>query len=299
MRRPADNVMIQKTQQALDAALRSLIVAALILIPASSYARTIDNVAAIQREARILADVMNSSLRGEMSEGVRVSSVRAEYLAKQGVLVSVRLNAPWLTINDNDTAVEINGQINLQEIPSMVEDILAELQIDVSPYEPEALEVLRSLRTEQRELREEQREIRSKLRESRRALVRATEDDERAEEQDEIDELERELLAVGAQYDALATDIDIQYQELRDYRGGGSTPAPKRDAPNYDELIARTVCDYGATLKSLSAQNFLTVALRRDETTDYYAFKMDNIYSCSNGDTSVERLLELAFQYQG
>ena len=284
-----------------DALLAKVLLVVALALPGDASARETAELDAIQREARIVADVMKAALRSELSDGVRVTSVNAEYLAHQGVLVSVRLNAPWLTINDSDSSIAIAGEINLDEIPTMVENILSDLQIEVSPYEPEALEALRALRSEQRELRLEQRGIRAKLREKRRALVRAEDDGDREDVQEDIAELERELLAVDAQYDALAKDIDIQYEELRDYRSGRSgtsepTPQPKADV---DALIARTACDYGATLKSLSADNYLTIALRRDDHNEYYAFKMDHISSCSQGDMRTERLLDLAYRYSG
>lgn len=269
----------------------------LCVLPTVSMAREIPNIDAINRETRIVADVIKSSLRSEIDGQVRVTSVSGEYLAKQGVLISVRLNAPWLTIADGDSAIEINGHINLDEIPSMVENILADLQIEVSPYEPEALDELRNLREEQRELRSDQRKLRTKLRERRRALVRATEDDDREDVQVKIDDLERELLAVDAQYNALAKDIDIQYKELRDYRGGYKEPSEEISDTNYPLLMAKAACDYGSTLKSLSSENYLTFAVRRDENADFYAFKMDHIHSCNGGDMKVEKLLELAFQY--
>ena len=271
---------------------------ALLMIPAMAQARTPDDLQAIQREARIVADVMKSALRSELRDDVRVTGVSAEYLAKQGVLISVKVNTPWLAINDSESILEINGrELRLDEIPTMVENILSDLQIDITPYEPEALEALRALRSEQRELRLEQRQIRSKLRSSRRALVRADNDNDRQDVEEDIADLERELAAVDAQYDALSQDIDTQYQELRDYRGGPSTPHTPAVPTDFDALISRTACDYGGTLKALSSEDFLTIALRRDETTQYYTFKMDHIYACSRGDMAAPRLLELSYQY--
>ena len=207
---------------------------ALITLSLASLAtaREVDNLADITREAKIVADVMKSALRNELKGGIRVTSVTAEYLAEQGVLVSVRLNAPWLTINNGDTSIAINGQINLEEIPSMVENILSDLQIDLSPYEPESLETLRELRAEQRDLRLEQRDIRAQLRTLRRELVRTDSSNEQQKVQRQIENLERELIAVDSQYDALAKDIDIQYKSLRDYRDRVDPPdAPVRPLP--------------------------------------------------------------------
>ena len=282
---------------------RCLLACLTLALPTIATAREIDNLAEITREARIVADVMKSALRNELSNGIRVTSVSAEYLAKQGVLISVRLNAPWLTINNGDAAIAINGQINLEEIPSMVENILSDLQIDLSPYEPESLETLRELRAEQRDLRLEQRDIRAQLRTLRRELVRADESSERQKVQRQIENLERELVAVDTQYDALAKDIDIQYKSLRDYRDRVDTPEspnpPATQSIDIDALVARTVCDYGATLKSLGSEDYLTVALRRENSTRYFAFKMDYVDSCGRGDMRAERLQERAYTYDG
>ncbi len=262
-------------------------------------AREVDNLDDKQREARIVADVMKSALRSELRNGVRVTTVSAEYLARQGVLISVKLNAPWLVINDGDSAIEFNGQLNLEEIPTMVENILSDLKIDVKPYEPEALEALRDLREEQRELRSEQRELRSDLRKERRDLVRAEADD-KDKVQQRIDQLELELQALEAQSDALSQDIDRQYEELRDYRGGPSSPSPQ-PAANRDTntIIAQAVCDYGATLKALRSDSYVTIAIRRNNSNEYLAFLMDHVRSCNRGDMRTDRLLELAYQYEG
>ena len=272
-----------------------------LCLATAATGREIENLAEINREAKIVADVMKSALRSELSKDIRVTSVTAEYLAKQGVLISVRLNAPWLTITDGDSNIQINGQINLDEIPSMVENILSDLKIDLSPYEPESLETLRELRAEQSDLRLEQRDIRSQLRTLRRELVRADNSEEQMTVQQQIENLERELAAVDSQYDALAQDINEQYQSLRDYRQRVDTPEVPRTPPtktmDIDELIAKSACDYGATLKSLGSEDYLTVALRRDNSTRYFAFKMDYVDSCGSGDMRFERLLERAYIY--
>ncbi len=273
--------------------------ATLTLTPAIGETREPDNLAAIQREARIVADVMRSALRNEL-KNTRITTVNAEYLPRQGVLVSVKMSAPWLEIDKSESTIQINGNnIDLEQIPAMVENILADLQIDVTPYEPEALDDLRALRAEQRQLRLEQRRIRSDLRRDRRELVRAEGDAERRRVEEQIAERERDLAAVDAEYEALARDIETQYDDLRDYRVGTSEPPEPPTPPGWDTVIAQSACDYGATLKSLSSDNYLTVALRRGDTNEYFAFKMDDVKACNSGDMRTERLLELAYQYQG
>ena len=260
-------------------------------------AREPDNLEQIQRETRILADVMKSSLRGEFRNDVRVTSVSAEYLPMQGVLVSVNLNAPWLTINDGNANIAINGNLALNEIPAMVENILADLQIDINSYEPEGVNELRALRTEQRELRQQQRDIRSDLREQRRALVRSEGAAERARINGEIEQLEQSLADSEAYYDQLSATIDAQYQQLKDQRAGSSKPDQAADENDWASLVARHACDYGGTLKSLRGDDYLTLALRRDGATDYYSFRMDHVKECSSGDMRTDRLSELVYHY--
>ena len=271
----------------------------LLAAPFVSSAKEPGNLADIQREARIVADVMKSALRDELREGMRVTSVESQYLARQGVLVSIQINAPWITVNGKgDAEFAFDGTISIPEIPSMVENILKDLQIEIAPYEPETLEELRDLRSEQRKLRLEQRKIRAGLRSARRSMVRSDDPDKVTELKDEIVALESDLAEVDEQYDALSADIDEQYQRLRDYREGFTPPKPPA-APDVDGLIARTACDYGATLKSLRDSEYLTIAIKRGEANQYYAFLMEDIYACSDRDMQPNRLLEKAYQYQG
>ena len=279
--------------------LRLACVGLLVTCSSGLSAKTPNNLADIQREARIVADVIKSALRDEVREGMRVTSVESEYLARQGVLVSIDVHAPWITINEQgDASFEFDGTISIPEIPSMVENILQDLQINIAPYEPETLDELRDLRDEQRELRLEQRKIRADLRATRRALVRSDDADERSELSEDIKRREAELVEVDAQYNSLSAEIDEQYQRLRDYRDGFTPPKPPAP-PNMDNLIARTACDYGATLKSLRSDEYLTIAIRRGEADQYYAFRMEDVKICSRRDIGPERLLERGYLYQG
>ncbi len=282
-----------------------VLAAASLTLPDATWARTPERLAEVQREMRIVADVMKSVLRDELEDDARVTRVSAQYLARQGVLISVSLNSPWFTVNENgERAFQFDGQISIPrvpEIPRMVEDILSELEIDISPYEPQALEELRELRAEQRELRLQQRETRSLLRQKRRDMVRAeSTDDEDSEARldREIDGLEEELEVLEQQYEELSNQIDAQYDDLRDHRDVYAKPRETKSDAEIDAVIAQAACDYGATLRALGGDEFLTIALTRGDATNYYAFRMNHIKECSNDNMRSARLLELAYQYQ-
>ncbi len=285
--------------------LPALALLALLAAPGAS-AREPGKLDDIKRETRIVADVMRAALRDQLRGDVRLTRLEAEYLPQQGVLVSVNLNNPWLVINrQGDPEFEFHGDITIPEIPAMVENILHDLQINVTPYEAEDLEALRDLRTEQRDLRLEARELRAKLRERRRSLVRANDHDERHEIEQEIVELEEELATVDGQYEGMSAEIEAHYEALRSYDAtvAAVTPPepPTPPGPPRQKLglvIANTACDYGGTLKSLSSDDYLTVVLRRGKSSQYYAFRMEHIYQCGRRNMSPERALELAYQYE-
>ena len=269
---------------------------------APTHAREIADLQDIQRETRIVSDVMRSALRDQLNGEVRVTSISAEYLARQGVHVSVTLNTPWLKINDGgETTFDFHGDVRMVEIPEMVSNILNDLQLNIPPYEPEALEDLKALREEQRELRRDSRELRSDLREKRRELVRADDSDKEEDLKNQIASLEKQLQTVEVQYNELTSEIDTTYDELKapTVRAPATqvvkNPKEPLDVPL---TVAQTACDYGALLKSLNSDEFLTISVRRSKTIEYFAFEMDHVRQCSRDNMRVDRLLALAYQYQ-
>lgn len=273
---------------------------ACVLLSGAAAAREPHELGVIERETRIAANVFESALRSEWQGELRVSSVSADYLADQGVVFSVRVSKPWISIReDGRNRIDIDGgQISIPEIPRIVEDILDKLDIEIEPFEPEALEDLRALRAEQRELRLEQRDIRSSLRVKRRELVRADEELERDVVKIEISELERELAAVDAQYEALRDDIEAQMELIGELSRRQETSAPNESAPDMAATVAKVVCDYGATLKSLDDDDeHISFVIREGDESSYFVFKADHVTDCSDDNMKPERLLELGYQY--
>ena len=274
-----------------------------VVLATSVGARTPDDLPQIQRETRIVEEVLQSALREEFRRELRVTRVEAEYLAPQGVLVAITLNTPWLQIDERgETSFQFHGDISLPEIPAMVTNILEDLQIRVAPYEPEALEELRELREEQRALRMEGREQRSELRAKRRALVRTDDRDDKRDLEQDIERIEEQLALIDRQYDGLSEEIERQYAHLRE-QPPAPKPAPKparTDQPlNVDMIMAQAVCDYAGTLKSLDSDQYLTLAIRKGHHSRYLAFQLGDINQCSRGNLSAERLLRDAYQYEG
>lgn len=282
--------------------LRTIGLTLMLSIAATTSARVPDDLEQIQRETRIVQEVLQSALRQELRGELRVTRVEAEYLAQQGVFIEVTLNTPWLKIDDRgEPTFQFHGDISIPEIPAMVTNILQDLQINVAPYEPEALEELRELRDEQRELRMEGREHRAELRAKRRELVREQDEDDRQELQQEITQIEKQLELIDQQYDALTLEIEQHYAQLR--AKPVPPPAPQvataATPPDVDTVLSQAVCDYGSTLKALHSEDYITLAVRKGRNSRYLAYRMDHIKECSRGNIKAERLLQLAYQYEG
>ena len=281
--------------------MRSILLVAVLsataLLAEPSHARAPQDLEAIHRDTRVAENVFDSAFRDAWRDELRVSGVSVEYLADQGVLVSVKVTRPWITITDRGSQVTIDKHISFPEVPELVQEILAKLDIPVDPYHPEALEDLRALREEQRELRLEDRDVRKKLRSERRDLVRAEDGDERDDIKENIAELERELAAVDAQMEALRLDIEDQMSMIATLnKRSDRTPARAED-PDIQTTVVEVACEYGTTLKFLDADNYLNFAIRYQDDDHYYVFKMDHVNQCSRGEMQAERLLELGYQY--
>ena len=279
---------------------RQLITAGLIVLAAAtSQARTVDEWPEIRREINVTEDVIAASLRETFDRDMTVHTVEGTYLPRQGVLFNVHLSAPWFSIDteENGADLHIDANLNLEEIPRMVHDILAELQIAVAPYAPEALAELKDLREEQRELRREQRGMRSELRKLRREQVRERDEQQREDIQAQIADLEVELEAAEAAGEALSADIETQYERLQEE--AQPVKRQKSDAPDASIAVTTAICDAAATLKSLRNDNYVTVALRQGGSMTYITYSMETAKDCQRRNIDAAKLLDKAWTYQG
>ena len=270
----------------------------LLAFAASAQGRTPDNLEALDREMKIIEDVFASAVRNSVGDAVRITDVEAEYLANQGVLISLSINQSWLSSRRD--LIEIDpghGEDIVIHIPEVVRGILDDLDISVAPYEPEELAELRNLRDEQRENRQDQRSVRAKLREMRRK--RATDDDDDID--DDIEALQRELRGLEVEYEALETDIDAQYERLRSARSIHSRrrdEAEQGSKMDLESALMDATCDYGATLKSLPRDEHLSLRVQRRRDDVFYVFEFDDVIACQRDSISTSELKERAFIYE-
>ncbi len=274
---------------------RLAIISLCFLWTSALVARPIDDIDTRLQELQIARDVFQSALSHAVGPRLRVTGVNAEYLPQQGVLVTMNVVQPWIDVDQfSERSIELGNEVQtLHDVPELVYEIMTELNMAIAPYDPELLEELRELREEQKVVRSAQRNLRSQLRETRRSKNRA--EDDTVELDEHIAELEVELDALVDDYEALNGDIDALYSQLQERR---RQPQAEGAAASIDEAVAATACNYGDTFKSLRSDRFLNVAVRVAETTSYYAFQMERVRECREGEISAAQLLSGAWSYQ-
>ena len=252
---------------------------------------------ALRKEMNVAREVIPTALANTAAR-VRVVDTEAFYLAGQGVLLDMDLaRRPSGRAGDLEvTAIE--------QIPHVVQEIVANVQLAIAPYEPEDLAELRELREEQREVRNQQRELRRELRRLRAEHAREPSyvgvplpGETKTIMAQGIREREAELTALDGEYEVLERDIDAQYDLLRALRLN-EAPAPEPEPGDITDAVASVACDYGGTLKSLPDGEHLTLRLRRGRDSTFYVFRKEDLVACRRESIAAPELLSRASIYQ-
>ena len=275
--------------------LKLLSAAIALVLTCAATAKSVADMEEVLQELEIAKDVFRSAMTHAIGRQLRVTGVDAEFLPQQGVLVTMSVVQPWIDVDQfTERSIDLSTEVEtLHDVPELVYEIMTELNMAIAPYDPELLDELRELREEQKVVRSAQRALRSQLRDARRAKNRA--EDEATEMDEHIAELEVELDALVDDYETLNGDIDTVYAQLQERRRSPGQPAA---AMNIDQAVAETACNYGDTFKSIGSQQYLNVTVRLSESTNYYAFKMENVHACRRGEITADRLLDRGWQYQ-
>ena len=288
--------------------LRPPLALAAAMTVASAHAEAPAHLDALQQELRVAEDVIEAAL--DNVPDLRVSGVEADYLAGQGVLISLSVSTGWPGSGYGRRVVRIIRDEDISvPIPEMVHEILADLELDLPTMgrHPPNLAPLRELRSEQRELRNQQRKVRNRIWAAR--LDAATGSD--AGDAGTVAALEGEMQRLEAEEDALEERIDAAYERLasreveaaetveQDEEARTGSASDGTSAPDFDTALARVVCDYGATLKSLPRGERLSLRVRRHAGDTFHVFRFEDVIACQRGEMTPETLLDNGVSYEG
>ena len=289
--------------------LRPPLALAAALTVASAHAEAPAHLDALQQELRVAEDVIEAAL--DNVPDLRVSGVEADYLAGQGVLISLSVSTGWPGSGYGRRVVRIIRDEDISvPMPEMVHEILADLELDLPTLgrHPPDLAPLREFRNEQRALRNQQRKVRNRIWAAR--LDAATGSD--AGDAGTVAALGEEMQRLEAEEDALEARIDAEYERLASTREVEAAETVEQDeeartgsasdassAPDFDTALARVVCDYGATLKSLPREERLSLRVRGHAGDTFHVFRFEDVIACQRGEMTPETLLDNGVSYQG
>lgn len=266
------------------------------------------------RELNIMSNIFEAALeQDEESSGFRfASSPDALYLANQGMVFTFNMRNHF-NFNGNNF-----GQWNSEywqefgmEMATLGTEIAAEVMANFPDLGPDLQELQDELSTgfgfADPEMLEEQQEIIREMNEAMRDRQEDIQDMQR-----DIRDAQREIRNGESAAEneafiaALQADIDTARQGLEQQRSTYQTYMEEYEQDRQEQMEARTqafssrilgtLCDYGATMRSLQADEHITIILE-DFTQDadqVYVMSYEDVTSCSSTDA----LLEQAESYQ-
>ena len=291
--------------------------AALALATAiTAQAAAIDS-SAVQRELSVLQGILQTALGNDHPGIMRAAVLSGHYLAHQGMVVRIRprnlARAVRMTSssrNGGDAVGWGEGWAEgWQEIPRLVQDVLVDVQLAMAPVNMDSVQRLGEIRAEQRELRNRQRDLRRQLLGLRRELQRLPEGGSSEDLMARIERAEQELAVLDEAHERLETEFADEVARLEE-RGSERREGVRQDIEaeleGLQASLIRTLCDYGASLRSVADDEYITVILEGvvnrpgDNRHDrLIVSRKSDLSACQSGSISVEALAQRVTVYEG
>ncbi|MGX5174744.1 hypothetical protein ACUR5C_12050 [Aliikangiella sp. IMCC44653] len=275
---------------------------ALALILTSNLCVAADNnFSREQKELKIMSKIFETSLNEQTSSKAKIlgsKKTQSTYLARQGMVFNFQFGRnSFSSASDWEQFGEGIGHL-VGSIASEVGNAFSEIPMPEAPEPPEMpfeaefndkfevyserMEALERQREKNREQREEVRELQREI----RALERTR---EREKDKSSIDKakvkLEEKMAQLNAQLDEYKKSMQ-EYRAMRDKKYTESTQLKT-------DIIFSTLCDYGATLRSLDDSEYVTIIFNNyvKNQDKVFVFSAENVKDCRDKDKLVKTAL--------
>ncbi len=281
----------------------------------------------LKQNLEIMQDILQKSME-QSGHTAGVGRIELSYLAGQGVLFQTRTSggfghffamaplapmAPAAPISPPDMAA-ISDHANAVAKAAIAghaidDEQLQELQEQAELAAEQMMEQHERMREQSRELREQKRDLERDLRdvqrEKRDLEFSAKFGKLDAEQRKQVQQLTAKETELASKVKEMQQKYDAAEQEMLKKRQEQAKIAQQKQT----ELIAQvgskfaaTLCDYGASLRELKDNEFVSLQLSTDggrESKDiYWVFKKSDINQCISGKVGAEALLKKADYYQ-
>lgn len=303
-------------------------IAAAVLLSLSTGGQAATQVSdKLKQNLEIMRDILQKSME-QPGRSSGVGRIELSYLAGQGVLFQTRTAGgfgrffavapaapipPVAPISPPDLAA-ITDHAHAAAQAALAghavdEDQLQEMAEQAELAAEQMMEQHELMRDQSRELREQKRDLERDLRDVQRDKrdieFRAKVDKLDAEQQKQLQQLSTREAALAKQVKDMQQKYDAAEQEMLKKRQEQAKIAQQKQT----ELIAQvgskfaaTLCDYGASLRELKDNEFVSLQLSTDGGRDsrdiYWVFKKSDINQCISGKVGAEALLKKADYYQ-
>lgn len=287
----------------------------------------------LKQNLEIMQNILQTSLEQGRESGV--GRISHSYLAGQGVLFQTStqgsfgryfamapiapmppggISVPVSISIDKDQIAAISarasavanaamsgGHIDEEAIDALAEQAEAEVE-QIMDQQEQQQDMMRDVREQKRDL---EREFRDLEREKRDLDFQSKVGKLDADQQKELTKINSKSADLKKQLDAIAQKYSVMEQEYQKKR----VEQAKIAAEKQKELIAtisvnfaNTLCDYGASLRELKDNEFVSLQLSnshgRNSQDIYWVFKKSDINQCVTGKLNTESLLKKAEYYQ-
>ena len=281
----------------------------LVIIPgilAASFAYAAPDVERIHKDVTVMSTIINGAFEADDTCKNCKPKIETSYLANQGAVFTIRANS-WKSFQFGDDGEGFSfvippsepNAVRRVEITEMVGDILNDVGVamdEVSSHIELSLEGLdeerpfihldSEARRDLRDLNRERREMEYQRREYEIELIHA-EEDERKRIEGKIAEIEKKTAQMEARQAELSKVYEEQKREreqAREERREKARAASEKQLAQIEDVVLRSLCDYGATLKNIPNDEHVSIIFERknSEQQRVYVVEMDDITSCKD-----------------
>lgn len=287
----------------------------------------------LKQNLEIMQNILQTSL--EQGRDTGVGRIRHSYLAGQGVLFQTStqgsfgryfamapvppappggLSVPVAISIDKEQIAAISarasavaqaamagGHLDDEAIDALAEQAAAEVE-QLMEQQEQQQDLMRDVRDQRRDL---EREFRDLEREKRDLEFKGKVGKLDAEQQKELNKVNTKSAELKKQLDAMQqkyAQMEQEYQKQRAEQAKIAAEKQKQLIASISVNFANTLCDYGASLRELKDNEFVSLQLShshgRNSQDIYWVFKKSDINQCVTGKLTTETLLKKADYYQ-
>jgi len=293
----------------------------ILFISVASYSYAATDYSKIHKDISVMSQILRGVFEEEGGCRGCKTTVSGRYLAEQGAVFTIAPSKTYIRYisssdhdHDHDYEYDYNfenweftGMEDLAEIPGMVSEILADIDIDLTGTHRirENITIDRESRGRMRALSRERRHLEEEVRDIKIEMIHA-EDEERDGQEQRLSEINKQIKTLEEKrekMDELLNQRRSEYEQRRKEAREKVNSRVQERLVAFDNLILDTFCDYGANLKNVPNDQRVTVILENVTRTEpknkakIYVFNKKDLSACQDNGIDSKELKQRTIVY--